>query len=106
MGFPDGVAPERNGSDAVDTSRGPGAPCPPGATPYEAVHAPDRAGVGRLVLPERLLGVREVAARLGVCRATVYAMVERGELRCVRIAASLRIHPADLIAALAPEATR
>jgi excisionase family DNA binding protein len=54
-----------------------------------------------VVLPERLLTVREVASRLGVCRATVYAMVERGELRCVRVSNAVRIHPADLSALLA-----
>ncbi len=37
-------------------------------------------GPTRVVLPEKLLTVREVAERLGVCRATVYAMVERGRL--------------------------
>jgi excisionase family DNA binding protein len=54
-----------------------------------------------VVLPEKLLTVREVAARLGVCRATVYAMVERGELPAVRIGSVVRVHPADLVAYLA-----
>ena len=38
----------------------------------------------------RLLTVREVAERLAVCTATVYALVERGE-----------IHPDDLEAFIA-----
>jgi excisionase family DNA binding protein len=49
-----------------------------------------------VVLPEKLLTVREVAGRLGVCRATVYSMVERRELPAVRIGAAVRVHPADL----------
>jgi excisionase family DNA binding protein len=40
--------------------------------------------------------VREVATRLGVCKATVYALVERGELPCVRISNAIRVAPADL----------
>jgi excisionase family DNA binding protein len=80
-------------------------PCPPGPTPYEAEHAPDRAAVGRaggrLLLPERLLTVREVAQRLGVCRAAVYAMVERAELPHVRIGGAVRVHPTDLMAFVA-----
>ncbi len=55
----------------------------------------------RVVLPEKLLTVREVAERLGVCRATVYAMVERDELPAVRIGAAVRVHPADLQALVA-----
>jgi excisionase family DNA binding protein len=105
LGFADEVAPSRKGSDALDISGGPEVPCPPGPTPYETEHAPDRAAVGRaaarVVLPEQLMTVREVAFRLVVCRATVYAMVERGELSHVRVAGSVRIHPEDLDAFLA-----
>ncbi|MFY3743496.1 helix-turn-helix domain-containing protein [Anaeromyxobacter sp. Red801] len=54
-----------------------------------------------MVLPEKLLTVREVADRLGVCRATVYAMVERSELPAVRIGSAVRVHPADLQALVA-----
>jgi len=35
--------------------------------------------------------VKEVAAILRVCTATVYAMVERGELRHVRVRNAIRI---------------
>jgi len=50
---------------------------------------------------ERLLTVRQVAAMLGVCRATVYAMVERGELPHLRLGGVIRIRPEDLVALLA-----
>ena len=40
----------------------------------------------RVVLPEKLLADREVAERLGACRATVFAMVERGEVPPVQLA--------------------
>jgi excisionase family DNA binding protein len=58
-------------------------------------------GAVRVVLPEKLLTIREVAERLGVCRATVYAMVERGALPAVRIGSAVRVHPADLQALVA-----
>jgi len=43
-----------------------------------------------------LLSVREVAAQLGVCTATVYRLFDRGELPHVRILDSLRVAPDDL----------
>jgi excisionase family DNA binding protein len=46
--------------------------------------------------PDRLLTVSEVAERLAVCSATVYALCERGELRHVRVSSAIRIRPADL----------
>ena len=45
---------------------------------------------------DNLLTVREVAARLVVSRATVYKLVDRGELPHVRISNAIRIAPADL----------
>ena len=45
---------------------------------------------------DHLLRVREVAARLGVCPATVYALVERGELAHVRVSNAIRVEPAEL----------
>lgn len=44
----------------------------------------------------RLLRVREVAEQLCVCNATVYRLVEAGELPHVRITNSIRIRPDDL----------
>ncbi len=79
----------------------------PASRPTETLRPGENAfedgfrGAARVVLPEKLLTVREVAERLGVCRATVYAMVERGELPHVRIASAIRFHPADLAAYLA-----
>ncbi|SET15381.1 DNA binding domain-containing protein, excisionase family [Stigmatella erecta] len=48
-----------------------------------------------------LLTVREVAAELAVCRATVYAPLERGELERVWVGGSIRIPVASLEALLA-----
>ncbi|HEY6728163.1 MAG TPA: helix-turn-helix domain-containing protein [Polyangiaceae bacterium] len=50
----------------------------------------------RLVPAERLLNVRDVAMRLGVCTATVYALIQQGKLAHIRILNSIRIRPADL----------
>jgi len=44
----------------------------------------------------RLLTVRDVAERLAVCTATVYALIERGEIRHLRVSNAIRIHPDDL----------
>jgi excisionase family DNA binding protein len=45
---------------------------------------------------DHLLTVREVAKRLGVSTATVYALCNRGELVHVRVSNAIRIEPADL----------
>jgi excisionase family DNA binding protein len=43
-----------------------------------------------------LLSVSEVARRLGVCSATVYALCARGALRHVRVLNAIRVAPRDL----------
>ena len=48
----------------------------------------------------RLLRVREGAEQLGACNASVYRLVENGELPHVRIVNSIRIRPDDLEAFL------
>ena len=45
---------------------------------------------------DRLLSVRQVAERLGVCTATVYTLCERNELAHIRVLTAIRIAPADL----------
>lgn len=39
----------------------------------------------------RLMSVKEVAAALRVCTATVYSMIERGELEHVRVSNAIRV---------------
>jgi excisionase family DNA binding protein len=41
---------------------------------------------------ERLMTVREVAARLGVCTALVYRLCQRNELLALRIGGAPRLH--------------
>jgi excisionase family DNA binding protein len=43
-----------------------------------------------------LLSVREVALRLSVSTATVYALVGQGKLPCVRVSNAIRVRPEDL----------
>jgi excisionase family DNA binding protein len=56
--------------------------------------------------PERLLTVAEVATFLGVSRATIYALVERGDLAHVRVTNAIRIRPADAAAFIARGGSR
>jgi excisionase family DNA binding protein len=82
-------------------------PSQPVAGSHKAFAAPVLQGAApaRLrVLPgatERLLTVREVAERLGVCTSTVYGLCERGDLPHVRVSNAIRIRPTDLDAFLA-----
>jgi excisionase family DNA binding protein len=45
-----------------------------------------------------LLTVRDVAAQLGVCTATVYRLVGEGQLPHVRVLNAIRVAPEDLAA--------
>jgi excisionase family DNA binding protein len=55
---------------------------------------------------EALLAVREVAARLGVSTATVYALCERGDLKHVRVLNAIRIAESDLAEFVEANTTR
>jgi excisionase family DNA binding protein len=58
-------------------------------------------GARLVVVPrplDRLLTVRAVADQLGVSTATVYTLVERGELGHVRVSNAIRIAGADVSA--------
>ena len=85
---------------------GPVQPSQPVTANHKAFAAPVLQGAApaRLrVLPgraERLLNVREVAERLGVCTATVYGLCTRGELPHLRVSNAIRIQPTDLDAFL------
>lgn len=48
------------------------------------------------VVPERWLTVRDVAAALTVCTATVYRLVDLGELPHIRVLGAIRVAPGDL----------
>jgi excisionase family DNA binding protein len=94
----DGLGPSGTGPDSLDVSGG-GSGSPPDGV---ARNGPDRtecwAPVGRtphLLGVERLLTVKEVAALLGVCRATVYGMIERRELPHLRHGSLIRIPRED-----------
>jgi excisionase family DNA binding protein len=47
-----------------------------------------------------LFTAREVAARLQISTKTVYALVRRQELACVRVSNAVRVRPEDLEAYL------
>jgi excisionase family DNA binding protein len=81
-GWPDGAM-------QADTSS-----CKPFATPLLPTTAADPRR--RSARTEALLSIGDVAERVGVCRATVYRMVWRGDIPHIRVGAAIRIHPADL----------
>src|SRR5437660_249854 len=72
-----------------------GRPVVPSSPPYAGNRNRLRPVAGRL------LTAREVAERLGVSTATVYALCEHGELVHVRISNAIRVAPADLEAFIA-----
>ena len=91
--------------EAVGNPRGgPGAAAHPLA-PDGTVATPHGAPVVRksetVVGAGRLLTAREVADRLAVCTATIYALCERGEIQHLRVSNAIRIHPDDLEAFIA-----
>lgn len=44
----------------------------------------------------RLMTAKEVATTLRIGQSTVYHLIQRGDLPCVRIGRSVRVRPADL----------
>ena len=52
---------------------------------------PDANGLEERAIGTQVLSVREVAARLRVCTATVYDMIERNELEHVRVSNAIRV---------------
>lgn len=94
-------------SQPVPTIRASGAtgvhrsqPVPPVAKAFGATVVQPAGGAPRLRSvdggADRLLTVREVAERLGVSTATVYKLVERGELAHVRVSNAIRFTRGDL----------
>ncbi len=63
-----------------------------------AVRSPFAAPVLQPADAAVLLSVRDAAAQLGVCTATIYTLCERGELAHVRILNAIRIAATDLAA--------
>lgn len=57
-------------------------------------------GVRPLLAEREWLTPAEVASKLQVSRATVYALIERRELRATRVGLSLRVHVGLLVAFL------
>jgi len=57
---------------------------------------PPNTNLGPTGVRENLLGVAEVARRLGVCTATIYSLLARGDLPHIRIMNAIRVCPADL----------
>jgi excisionase family DNA binding protein len=97
----DGLGPSGTGTDSKDSSA-PGSGSPPDGV---ARNGSDRteswAPVGqapRLLGVERLLTVREVAALLGVSRATVYSAAEKRTLPHIRIGMLIRFRREDVMA--------
>ena len=60
-----------------------------------------RTSATPLALVQALLTVKEVAARLGVCRATAYRLIEQGGIPHIRVSNAIRVRPADLDAYIA-----
>ncbi len=99
----DGLGPSGTGPDSLAISDAGSGSAPEGVARNGQDGIESWAPVGRASLVfgvERLLTVRQVAARLNVCRATIYSMVERGDLPRIRIGNTVRFTQADLVAAL------
>jgi len=93
----DGVASHVTDSHPLDRSRAGRGVLPDTLAPAGTATIPrgEPLVTGPVAL-ERLLTAAEVAVRLRVCRATAYALCDRGELPHVRVSNAIRITPADL----------
>ncbi len=88
-----------SGSQRVENVRGDDPERVPPSHPEAAFRSPFAAPVlqpGGDVAA--LLSVRDAAARLGVCTATIYTLCERGELAHVRVLNAIRIAASGLVA--------
>jgi excisionase family DNA binding protein len=50
----------------------------------------------KLILPERLLSVREAAERLNISRASLYKLCAQNQVAHVRVGNAIRFAPEDL----------
>jgi excisionase family DNA binding protein len=93
--YESGIAAGRKASQAIVTTRS-ADDTPFQPTPPEAAIRRDFASP---LLPDlsASLTVKEVAARLRVCTATVYRLCTTGELSHFRVGASIRIREKDLV---------
>ena len=94
----DGLAADGSGAQASEIPGDGHEPIPDAFAPSGLDETPFGAPVVRERPPdlgphERLINVRFVAARLGVSPASVYKLVQRGELRGMRIGGTLRFSP-------------
>ncbi|MCC6900969.1 MAG: helix-turn-helix domain-containing protein [Polyangiaceae bacterium] len=103
------LATSRSGSQAGGIVRNPPSIRVQASQPFAASSSPFAAPVlqGRptlTVVPaleQRLLTVREVAAQLGVCTATIYTLCAAGKLEHVRVGNAIRVAPRALGAFIA-----
>jgi excisionase family DNA binding protein len=71
--------------------------------PTARQNGPKRRGAQLNAVPDArpiVLSVSEVAAQLGVCRDTVYRLIQRGELPAARVGSLLRVRRPGLEAYL------
>ena len=100
------MAPRVTGEQAVERTGASEAADSDTVAPGGYVETPFGAPVVRDLPPdpgphERLLTVRQVAARLGVSTALVYGLCESKELQSLRIGGTFRFHEAALQSFLA-----
>jgi len=109
-GASDGLSPGDNASQPFENTEGGSAAAVHPLAPDSTLTTPHGAPVVRKFegpgSTSRLLTVRDVAERLAVCTATVYALCERREIRHLRISNAIRVHPDDLEVFIAGKRSR